>query len=274
MSSDGTNNYDIYSSENTSPLEDPDPIPPFELESTKADTLEEYDADEGDGGEDGGGNSNSKIFMIALGVLAVIFIISIIVMILLSTVIMPAQSARRTEEAKLILYGNEQTVVAATQTGEAYAVAAELTRIAVEASPTPIPSSTPTETVMAPTEVPTETPQPAAATETPEPVVETPEGPDPTQSQQETLAALETQVAATLTPTEEGDETQPTLNPAQLTATASASGGTGGAGPGDEGGDELPDTGLLDDGGIYAMAIAALVLVGVIVGARKLRRAN
>jgi hypothetical protein len=30
----------------------------------------------------------------------------------------------------------------------------------------------------------------------------------------------------------------------------------------------------MDDGGIYAMGIAALVLVGVIVGARKLRKAN
>lgn len=279
MSSNESNNYDLYSNESTAPLEDPDSNPPFELEATTADTLEEYDA--GNGGDDDDGNNNSRIFMIALAVLAGVFIISIIGMVLLSQVIIPAQRQRQTEQAKEILYGNEQTVMAATETEEAYQVAAELTRIVDEASPTPLPTNTPTETVI----VVTATPEVAAATETPAVffVTETPESVEPTATQEfvqqtETVAALMTQVAASATATEEGDSTEPTLSPAQLTATAQFSGTSGGAGDDDPSGDaaddELPDTGLMDGGGIYVMAIAAVGLIGVIIGARKLRKAN
>lgn len=271
MSSNGTNNYEIYSSEGTSPLEEPEPIPPFELETTKADTLEEFDpAESGDmHGDDEGGN-NSRLFMILLGGLAGLFIISIIVMVLLSQVIMPARSARMTEEAKLIIGENEATIIAATETANAAAIAAEVTRIAAEASPTPEPTNTPTETVMAPTDEYTPTAEPAQPTDTPE-VVETPDAAATQAALQLTADALATQAAASPTPTQEG-AAQPTLNPAQLTATAQAGGGSGGAGTGgDE--DELPETGLMDGNGIYVMAIAALGLVGVIVGARKLRKA-
>lgn len=270
MSSDGTNNYEIYSSESTSPLEEPEPIPPFELESPSADTLEEYDPNGGDDDGDDEGGNNSRLFMILLGALAGLFIISIIVMVLLSQVIIPARSARQTEQAKLILGENEATIIAATETANAEAINAELTRIAVEASPTLEPSSTPTETVAAPTEEFTATPEPADPTDTPE-VDQTPDETATQAALQETVDALATQAAASPTATQEGDS-QPTLNPAQLTATAQAGGGSGGAGPGED--EELPDTGFLDDGGIYIMAIAALGLVGVIIGARKLRKAN
>jgi hypothetical protein len=271
-------NYDIYSNENTSPLEEPDPIPPFELESTKADTLEEYDPggydqDYDDDDDDEGGN-NSRIFMILLGALAGLFIISIVVMVLLSQVILPGRSARQTEQAQLILGENEATLVAATETANAEAVAVELTRIAAEATNTP----TVTETVMMPTEtstpedLPTETPEPAQPTDTPE-VEVTPDLTQTEQSLQATVDALATQAAASPTPTEEG-AVAPTLNAAQLTATAMASGGSGGTGGTGGDDDELPDTGFMDDGGIYVLSVAAVLLVGVIVGARKLRKAN
>lgn len=279
MSSNGTNNYDIYSTENTSPLEEPEPIPPFELEATKADTLEEYDAGGyGDGDDDGdneGGNNNSRLFMILLGALAGLFIISIIVMVLLSQVILPGRSARQTEQAKLILGENEATIVAATETAQAAAVSAELTRIALEASPT----FTPTETVMVPTateeppQAVTNTPQPALPTDTPEAAEVTPDMTQTEAALQATADALSTQAASSPTPTEEG-AAAPTLNAAQMTATAVASGGAGGAGAGDGDADELPDTGFMDDGGIYVMGVAAVLLVGVIIGARKLRKAN
>ena len=272
MSSDENNNYELYSTEGTSPLEDPDSIPPFEMEETTADTLEEYDPSEDDDGDGGGSNNNNRIFMIALGVLAGVFIISIIGMILLSQLVVPRQQAKSTEAALATLMGNEQTVQAATQTGESYAHAAELTRIAVETTPTvelvetntPVP---PTETVIAPTEAVVE------ATEVT--VEETPQVTATNEAQQQTLEALQTRVASSPTPTEEGavGEAQATLNPAQLTATVVAAGGSGGAGtdPGTEGEDALPDTGLLD--GVLYTAIAAIVLIGVIIGARKLRKA-
>lgn len=254
MSSNENNDYQFYSNEGTAPLGEAEPTPPFEIEESTADSLEEYAADEGPPS-----SRNNRMFMIALAVLAGVFILAIIGMIVLSTLIMPAQNARRTQTAMSILYGNQQTIEAATTTAESFAVAAELTRIAQDATPTA-----------------TETPILPTATET----VMLPEEPTPTEglsqddldltatsealeafSQTATVEALLTQVASSPTPTEEADALDPTPNPAQLTATALA----------ELGDDELPDTGFFDGGNYLVVAIAAVGLVAVIIVARKLR---
>jgi hypothetical protein len=255
MSSNENNDYQFYSNEGTAPLGDSDPTPPFEIEESTADTLEEYAADEG-----APASRNNRMFMIALGVLAAVFILAIVGMIVLSTMIMPAQNARRTQTAMAILFGNEQTVAAATTTAESFAVAAELTRIAQDATPTATeepPQPTATETVMAPVEpTPTEVPPQeevdlTATSEAAESL-----------SQTATVEALLTQVAASPTPTDDVDMAEPTPNAAQLTATAVA-----------QQDDELPDTGFFDGGNYFVIAIAAVGLVAVIIVARKLRSA-
>jgi hypothetical protein len=256
MSSNENNDYQFYSNEGTAPLGDSDAIPPFEIEESTADTLEEYAADEG-----APASRNNRMFMIALGVLAAVFILAIIGMIVLSTMIMPAQNARRTQTAMAILFGNEQTVEAATRTAEFLAVAAELTRIAQDATPTATeapPEPTATETVMAPVEpTPTEEIPPVEVDLTA--TFEAEEA----FSQTATVEALLTQVAASPTATEDVDMAEPTPNPAQLTATALA----------EQGDDQLPDTGFFDGGNYFVIAIAAVGLVAVIIVARKLRSA-
>ncbi len=256
MSSNENNDYQFYSNEGTAPLGDSDAIPPFEIEESTADTLEEYAAD-----EDAPASRNNRMFMIALGVLAAVFILAIIGMIVLSTMIMPAQNASRTQAAMDILYGNQQTVEAATTTAESFAVAAELTRIAQDTAPTATdvpPQPTATETVMVPEEpTPTEVPPQeeidlTATSEAAEAF-----------SQTATVEALLTQVAASPTPTEEAEMLEPTPNAAQLTATALA----------EQGDEQLPDTGFFDGGNYFVVALAAVGLVAVIIVARKLRSA-
>ena len=256
MSSNENNDYQFYSDEGTAPLGDSDLPPELEIEESTADTLEEYAAE-----EDAPASSNNRMFMIALGVLAAVFILAIIGMIVLSTMIMPAQNARRTQTAIAILFGNEQTIEAATMTSESFAVAAELTRIAQDATPTATeepPQPTATETVMAPEE-PTPTEQPSQEEADMTATSEAAEA----FSQTATVEALLTQVAASPTATDEAETAETTPNAAQLTATALAQ----------QGDEQLPDTGFFDGDNYVVIALAAVGLVAVIIVARKLRSA-
>lgn len=215
---------------------------------------------------DDGKPNNNRIFMIALGVLAAVFIVSIIAMIFFASRNLPARQQQMTETAAAVIAFNEQTIVAATLSAEEQAAEAELTRIASEWTATPLP----TEVVVAKaTEVPEEEPtstvivvQPAAEEAETTPTVD----PAVIAAQTATIEGLLTQVAAEATAT----EVIATPNEAQLTATQNAAVLDASAESG--GGTELPDTGILDDGNIYWMGGGALLMVAVIIITRKLRK--
>ena len=221
----------------------------------KEDSLEEtYDSGNL---PDGQKSNNNRIFMIALGVLAAIFVIIIIVMIILAGRNIPLRQQRLTETAAAIIAFNEQTIAAATQSAEEDTANAELTRIAAEATMTPYP---------------TEDKDPKAEDEDPTPTViviepedEATPTTDPAESQAATatIEALLTQVAAEATETPVGVALD--LNDAQMTATEQAAAAAAAGG-------ELPDTGILDDGNIYWMGGGALLLMAVIIITRKLRK--
>ncbi len=220
----------------------------------KEDSLEEaYDPDNL---PDDRKSNNNRTFMIVLGVLAALFVIIIIVMIVLAGRNIPLRQQRLTETAAAIIAFNEQTIVAATQSAEEAAANAELTQIAAEATVTPYP---------------TEDKEPKATEEGPTPtvIVILPEDDvTPTTDPAESLAAtatieaLLTQVAAEATETPV--EAALALNDAQMTATEQAAIAAAG--------DELPDTGILDDGNIYWMGGGALLLIAVIIVTRKMRK--
>jgi len=216
-----------------------------------------------------GKSNNNKIFMIALGVLAAVFIISIIAMIVFAGRNIPARQQQMTETAAAVVAFNEQTIVAATLAAELQSTNAELTRVAEAATATPLPTKEPKATEV-PVEEEEEEPTPtvivvAAA----EDEAETTPTVDPANfaAQTATIEALLTQVAAEATAT----EPVATPNEAQLTATDQAAV----AAAADEagGGTELPDTGILDDGNIFWMGGGALLLIAVIFITRKLRKA-
>ncbi|NSW52852.1 MAG: LPXTG cell wall anchor domain-containing protein [Anaerolineae bacterium] len=242
-------NYDLYNDDETTSettsLGDTEP---------EEDTLEEaYVPGSGDSSRSSG--KNNRIFMIALGVLAAVFIIAIVGMIIFASINLPQRQQAMTQTAFAISMGNEATIMAATSTADAFAKDAAQTREAAEATPTDV--------------VPTPTKESVEPTATEQVVVQPTEELQPTEDQEQsiaqtaTISALLTQVAAEVTPTEE--LVQPTLNAAQLTATAQAA-----EQEAEE--EELPDTGFMDDGGLYLVAGTALVLVAIIVVVRRLRK--
>jgi len=190
--------------------------------------------------------------MIALGVLAAIFVIIIIVMIVLAGRNIPLRQQSLTETAAAIIAFNEQTIAAATQESEEQAVNAELTRIAAEATPSPTKEPKATQEEPTPTVIVIE-PE-ANGTPTTDPA--------DSLSATATIEALLTQVAAEATETPV--EAVLALNDAQMTATEQAAVAAAGG--------ELPDTGILDDGNIYWMGGGALLLIAVIIVTRKLRK--
>lgn len=204
--------------------------------------------------------AGNKVFIIALGVLAAVFIISIIAMIIFASISLPRQQQAQTQTAFAISMGNDATITAATATQEALVLSQAQTEEALNATATEIPPTateakpTATEKVVEPTE------------EEVEVMGGEEEAADADPALTATTGALLTLVAQQATETAAAEQAV-TPNAAQMTATAQAEFNAAAAAAA-----ELPDTGFMDGGGLYATAGAALVLVLVILVVRKLRK--
>lgn len=203
-------------------------------------TPQDYPSDEvnEEEGEEEGEGSNRTFLYIAIGLGVIIFLTLICGTIIALTVFLPKQNearATQTEQAMLAL--------GMTQSAEQTAVVQAFT-----------PTSTLTET---PTLEPTATPVVLFPTETPVAIVVEPAT--------ATVQALETRLAeVNLTST------------AQATSGAAAAGGgttTPTVGPGTPSPTALSKTGFADEVGLPGLFIAAVILLAVILLARRLRNA-
>ena len=190
----------------------------------------------GDGDDEEGGESNNRNFLIIAVVLGGLILLTLICVAGFAVFYLPQRNA---------IVQQTNAVIAATYTQQALDQAA--TGTAAAASPTPLPTETPTLE-------PTSTPVINQATDTP-----TPGMVDPATA---TVEALETQLAS--------------IN---LTSTADAAAGgsatpTGKAGAGSPTprATALSTTGFADEVGLPGLIILSIVLVAVILLARRLRQ--
>lgn len=184
---------------------------------------------------------SNRNFLIAIGVIGAIFLLALIGLAVFAAVVLPQRSAQRQQEAAEINARNTATALVATQI--AFAQQELLTP-----SPTAIPTNTP---------LPSPTPVVLNATATPmlaettAPPAEAAAGTPAAGPASDLLARTQT-VAALLTQAAGGFGTAvATLGPTQL-----------------------PQTGFMDEVGIPSMVGIAVLLIVVIVVARRLRLSN
>lgn len=177
---------------------------------------------------------SNRTFVIAIGVLGAIFVISLIALAVYAAVILPQRNNQRRQDAASINAANTVTAMAATNVAALQAV--ELTP-----SPTLEPTSTlpPSATSVVVFATDTSTPEPI---QTESPPLQAAADLD-MQSRTQTVAALLTQAAVGY-PTTAADGTNPTA---------------------------LPTTGFADEVGLPGLLGVAVLLVGIIVLARRLR---
>ena len=182
--------------------------------------------------------ASNRTFVIIAGALGAIFLLALIALIVYAVIIVPQRNAARLEQAAQINAQNTATSVSATEL-------AFVQQLALTPSETPVPEDTeaptPTEVVVFASETP-------AAAET-QPLV---------MAADSELNARTATVAALLTMAAGG------TSPADLTATSGA--GTPSVSP-----TALPTTGFADEVGLPALLGLAVLLVGVMILARRLR---
>lgn len=166
----------------------------------------------------------NRTFLLAIGILGVIFILALVLLLLVAPRMVATQNAQRQEQAAQINAANTATSAAATAARQRQLATAVKT--AVPPTATKAPTKTPVVVVQANTPVPTGTQQLSAA-------------------EMATVAALQTQMA--------GVGGGGVTGTPQATSTA------------------LPTTGFADEVGLPGMAGLAVVMVLVILLARKLR---
>jgi len=204
------------------------------------DEFEEEPIPEPEQEPEGNKSAGNRTFVIAAGALGAIFLLALIALIVYAVIIVPQRNAARLEQAAQINAQNTATSVAATEF-------VFVQQLALTPSETPVPEDT---------EPPTPTSVVVFATETPEAVLDTAQ--EPVLAADSELNARTATVAALLTMAAGG------TSPADLTATSGA--GTPSASP-----TALPTTGFADEVGLPALLGIAVLLLGVIVLARRLR---
>lgn len=186
----------------------------------------------------GGGN---RTFVTVLGIIALVFVLAIIGVIVTATVIMPQRNAARMQQAAEINAQNTLTAMAATN--QAFDIAQTLSAPTATVMPSATSQPSPTFVVVFASETPTATEAVGGAgTQAPGAAA----APNELLSRTQTVAALLTQAAQGL----------PTQAAAPGTTTA------------------LPTTGFADEVGLPGMLGLAVLLVGVIFLARRLRAAG
>jgi len=186
---------------------------------------------------------SNRNFLIAVGVIGAIFLIALIVLAVFAAVILPQRSAQRQQQAAEINARNTATALAATQI--AFAQQELLTP-----SPTAIPTNTP---------LPSPTPVVLNATATPI-LAET------------TTPAAEGGAAGT--PAAAGPASDLLARTQTVAALLTQAAGGFGTAVATLGPTQLPQTGFMDEVGLPSMIGLAVLLIVVIVVARRLRLSN
>jgi len=204
----------------------------YPFEDFEAETTAESDATPGRRAKKRTGNRN---FWIAVGILAAVFVVVVIILTVITFVIVPQNQQARLEEAARINAHNTATAQAATDFAILQAEKEKATETQMPTD-TLEPSSTPVVVFD------TETPEPSPSA-TDEGVIG---GPADDDARTATVAALLTQAAG-------GGTQVSTVEGGAPTSTA------------------LPDSGLMEDIGLPALLGLAVIMVLVIVFARRLR---
>jgi hypothetical protein len=223
---------------NTFIFDDEEPQP-----DTGAPAPDSGEPEEPEGGEEG----NNRTFLIAAIILGGIVLLSLICMAVLAIFWLPSQNAARaTEQAANIAASTESAFVS------------QQTQIAASFTAT-LPPTEPA------TLAPTETPVVVFATSTPSPAASS----DPATA---TVQALQTQLAAAQVGASQTAEALTTGTPKKAGKTTGTPGKSGTPGtPGAT--SQLAKTGFADEVGLPGMFILAIILVAVILLARRLRQA-
>lgn len=193
--------------------------------------------EEPEGGEEG----NNRTFLIAAIILGGIVLLSLICMAVLAVFWLPSQNAARATEQAANIAASTQAAFISQQTQEAALFTATLP---------------PTEPA---TLAPTETPVVVFATSTPSPAASS----DPATA---TVQALQTQLAAAQVGASQTAEALTTGTPKKTGKTTGTPGTPGAT-------SQLAKTGFADEVGLPGMFILAIILVAVILLARRLRQA-
>jgi hypothetical protein len=194
-----------------------------------------------------GGEGNNRTFLIAAIILGGVVLLSLICMAVLAVFWLPGQNAAK-------LSAQETSVVAFTQT----AFVNQQTQEAAAFTPT----LQPTETT---SPVPTETPVVVFATSTPSGVPSS----DPATA---TVQALQTQLAAAQASTTAKAVVSGTPEAAGTPGKSAALGTTGTGTPGAVATSQLARTGFADEVGLPGLFILSIILVAVILLARRMRQ--
>ena len=185
------------------------------------------------------GEGNNRTFMIAAIILGAVVLLALICMAVLAVVWLPGQNAMRAETQQANISASTQAAFVAQQTQEAALFTSTLS---------------PTETA---TLAPTNTPVVVFATFTPAAVSSS----DPATA---TVQALQTQLAAA-----QSSNTATPGTPGKSTKTATP--GKAGA-LGTPGASQVPKTGFADEVGLPGLFILSIILIAVILLARRLRQ--
>ncbi len=193
------------------------------------------------------GEGNNRTFMIAAIILGGVVLLSLICMAVLAVFWLPSQNATRAATQEANIAASTQAAFVSQQTAEAAAFTATLP---------------PTETA---TLAPTETPVVVFATSTASVVPSS----DPATA---TVQALQTQLAAAQeSTTAQASGKAGTGTPGKALAAASPGKTTGT--PGTPGVSQVPKTGFADEVGLPGLFILSIILVAVVLLARRLRQA-
>jgi cytoskeletal protein RodZ len=187
-------------------------------------------------------SSSNKPFLVVLGIIGVLFLLAIIAFVVFATLISPQRNAARLQQAAEANAANTMTVMAATD--QAFALAQTLVAPTSTSAVKDTLAPSPTFVVVFATETPTPTTGSVGGQTTGEP---------PKAAAAADLDSRTQTVAALLTQAAQG---MPTQDPRTRTITA------------------LPTTGFADEVGLPGMLGIAVLLVGVIFLARRLRSAG
>jgi hypothetical protein len=196
-----------------------------------------------------GGEGNNRTFLIAAIVLGGIVLLSLICMAVLAVWWLPQQNNVRATQQQANIVAGTGTAAVDLQTQEAALF-----------TPTVLPTETPLP-------IPTETPVVVFATSTPSPVASS----DPATA---TVLALQTQLAlaqGNTTQTAQALTTGKPGTPGKGTGTPKKAAAVGTQGT--PGTNQVPKTGFADEVGLPGLFIISIILVAVILLARRLRQA-
>jgi hypothetical protein len=179
--------------------------------------------------------SNNRTFLIVGGVFAALIFLTLVCGAVYALWYLPSHNASQKATQSAIQAGNAQVVAQMTSTAQAALW-----------TPTPLPSDTPTETLIPPLQ--------PLSTETAVIAISTATGIDTPTTDPATLVAMQTQLAAQMTSTAIGN----------VVPAANATPSTGGP---------MPKTGFFDQIGLPGLIILTLALIVVIFLSRRLRNA-